>query len=803
MASKHRPIEWKIKWEPKRKSKIKQKEINKTINNVFKYFESSLVSELRGQWVYGSRNVKSYLITEEDAITWDIYQEDKPPMPERFNGDENAYDLVISIIDNAVSKMKRFQLENFYYLRKLAHIFGDVKLNLFYLFDETTGIEYGHVYFFTNEESNLMVIVALKFSKVVSNMRGWFYKLINPYQFHIRFWNVLFSQTVQFLEFETSDAIIVSPLSVEREISYFKYFNQIRNNQDQRIFEYNSYGNLLVCDFDKFWSDFWGQKRSRGKMLPFQPYQISHSQLKIEVYEEDDDDVEMEDKEFKIPTKVIKKKKPKVTLPQFDDDGDIDMDRDEEPVKKRKKVDDSYDEDVMDWEPTKTNYLEDEQFWKDQKDLHDAIKKFMGSEYFMGGVWLSNEEILRLYRGMTQVKQYDTTPGMQRRKTVSFIHSEKEGGFKNALKLCLNGQGTKINKRTFDEILNKASGVFELQKCDIETVEIRSKAYIIGDLHGSVLDLKKILISTGLISRDGNRVKSKTSEKYIFLGDYVDRGKYSFSTSLAVFLLKILFPHNVYVLAGNHERPMVPVKGKNGLEYEMKNSDQYKEQMELYVKRIKRAFQMLKIGLLINFENKFRVFCSHASIPNDKKIPLGCIKYKMTSDRGAGKYDFLNVYTPEQRSKYRLLHSKLGKKKEKFYQKYYYRIEGRSGFVKDTGEKMFRDFFKKNDVDLFIRGHEPQYEIIKNGKNIMPVRKDGYYLHSHHSYKILTIHSVYNYQGSRDPGGFVEINPKEEGFHIHQIHKDKVKKGVMNIRYKSIPKDYVFREVDGNGVINV
>jgi protein phosphatase len=66
---------------------------------------------------------------------------------------------------------------------------------------------------------------------------------------------------------------------------------------------------------------------------------------------------------------------------------------------------------------------------------------------------------------------------------------------------------------------------------------------IIGDLHGHIIDLFRVLGTFGLPPR----------RTYLFLGDLVDRGEFSTETLILVFVLKVLFPMSVYIIRGNHE----------------------------------------------------------------------------------------------------------------------------------------------------------------------------------------------------------------------------------------------------------
>ncbi|KIH53414.1 phosphoprotein phosphatase 1 domain protein [Ancylostoma duodenale] len=66
---------------------------------------------------------------------------------------------------------------------------------------------------------------------------------------------------------------------------------------------------------------------------------------------------------------------------------------------------------------------------------------------------------------------------------------------------------------------------------------------VVGDLHGQLTDLRKIIDRCGDPSRN----------TYIFLGDYVDRGTQGLELAILLFAYQIRYPKRVFLLRGNHE----------------------------------------------------------------------------------------------------------------------------------------------------------------------------------------------------------------------------------------------------------
>ncbi|KAG5484587.1 hypothetical protein CUR178_07178 [Leishmania enriettii] len=158
-------------------------------------------------------------------------------------------------------------------------------------------------------------------------------------------------------------------------------------------------------------------------------------------------------------------------------------------------------------------------------------------------------------------------------------------------------------------LINLCEEVKHILQDEPRHVSVASPCYVFGDLHGNFRDL--FYFMDNLISFQDLRY---TPHRFVFLGDYVDRGEFSVEVVAYLFSMKVLAPHKVLLLRGNHEDTLVSgdISGYGNTSFRAQCHSTFGAALgeELW-HRASVAFAHLP--LTANIDRK--IYCTHGGIP--------------------------------------------------------------------------------------------------------------------------------------------------------------------------------------------
>jgi len=230
-------------------------------------------------------------------------------------------------------------------------------------------------------------------------------------------------------------------------------------------------------------------------------------------------------------------------------------------------------------------------------------------------------------------------------------------------------------------------------------LELEAPIQIVGDIHGQYHDLLRLFEHCGF-PPDAN---------YLFLGDYVDRGKNGLECMCLLLAYKIKYPENFFLLRGNHE--CASINRIYGFYDECKR--RYNIKMW---KKFQEVFNVLPFAAVVDE----KIFCIHAGLSPDLNTPEQVKRIMRPTDvPDAGLLCDLLWSDPEADISGW--------------------AENDRGVSYTFGADVVGKFLQKHDFDLVVRAHQ--------------VVEDGYEFFADR--QLVTIFSAPNYCGEFDNAGAV------------------------------------------------
>lgn len=153
----------------------------------------------------------------------------------------------------------------------------------------------------------------------------------------------------------------------------------------------------------------------------------------------------------------------------------------------------------------------------------------------------------------------------------------------------------RLSKECATEIIKKSTSIL---KREPNVLSLAAPFFVVGDIHGQFYDLTNIFKESGEPSK---------KRRYLFLGDFVDRGMFSCEVMLYLLSLKISRKRYIYLLRGNHETRDMSSYHNFQLEVKKKYGE---DMIDLFMK----AFDALPLAATITAESQGTFFCCHGGL---------------------------------------------------------------------------------------------------------------------------------------------------------------------------------------------
>lgn len=224
--------------------------------------------------------------------------------------------------------------------------------------------------------------------------------------------------------------------------------------------------------------------------------------------------------------------------------------------------------------------------------------------------------------------------------------------------------------------------VSALLRSEPNVLDLSYPLTVCGDLHGQFFDLIRLFEVGG----------DPANTKYLFLGDYVDRGCFSTEVVFYMYALKLTYKSSLWMLRGNHECRQLTAF------FNFKDECIYKYSEDMYDK-VMDSFDCLPIGALVNKT----FFCMHGGLsPDIQTIAEICSLERFHEIPRDGPMCDLLWSDPFEQAKER---EHDGGDAEEWYG---YNDTRQCSYV--FGQEAVKAFLRTNRLTSIIRAHEAQVD---------------------------------------------------------------------------------------------
>ena len=437
---------------------------------------------------------------------------------------------------------------------------------------------------------------------------------------------------------------------------------------------------------------------------------------KIEEFKENDNENENENKEKKNINNinninnVFEEEKEGNNIDDDNVEEEKNNDVEKEDIKdEEKKKEDIKNEEKEDIKDEEKEDIKDEE----KEDIKDEEKENESEEEKSNNILIKTRKMKKIEEEIEEM--YDRISRLKEK-----LIDSRKGEF------CSN---VKLSEREVISVIDKAYPIIEKEE---SMLELEPPLYICGDIHGQFYDLLRVF----------EILKYPPESKFLFLGDYVDRGKRSLECILLLLCLKIKYPSRIFLLRGNHESENI-----NRM-YGFFDECKRKVSLRIY-KKFCNLFNILPITALVGE----KILCMHGGLAYDLKNinELKTIK-RPTEIPDAGLLCDLVWSDPDES-----LYFDFCTNKER-------------GISVCFSKKKVEEFTKENDLDLICRAHQ--------------VVEEGFQFFA--NMKLITVFTAPNYMEEFDNnGGILEVN-EDMICSLHVLKPDK--SNISNKRWKKISR---------------